>query len=263
MLVSSINSLPSKGRRYIAEVARDLHSVREAQALRHRIFAIEMGASLHSRVEGLDYEEIDDFCDHLLVRDTAHGQIVACTRLLTDAAAQRYGRFYSEAEFHLEGVLKLPGRFLEVGRTCVDSTHRGSLVLGTLWNGLAQYVHDGQFDYLMGCASISPGPSGFAVDAVYRQIKSEQMGDSGLGVRPRIAVPNHMRCIRDESGIPPLLQAYLRQGCWICGEPYWDEDFGVMDLFVLLDLTRLQSRYERRFISPRLEVSDVATPALC
>ena len=51
--------------------------------------------------------------------------------------------------------------------------------------------------------------------------------------------------------IPPLLQAYLRLGAWVCGEPCWDEDFNVMDVFILLDLQRLQTRYERHFIGTR------------
>ena len=251
-----------KSRRYIAEIATHEIDIRTAQALRFRIFSEEMGARLHSRVEGLDYDEFDDFCDHLVVRDMCTGSIVASTRLLPDTAAFRIGHFYSENEFHLEQVLKLPGRFLEIGRTCVDPEHRGSLVLGTLWNGLADYVYRNRFDYLMGCASISPGPSGFAVDAVYGQLRPEQFGPVSLAVYPKTPVPLQHRCVRDESGIPPLLQAYLRLGCWVCGDPCWDEDFNVMDVFILLDLTRLQSRYERRFITSHEEFAHGAIAAM-
>ncbi|MFM8333583.1 MAG: GNAT family N-acetyltransferase, partial [Candidatus Methylumidiphilus sp.] len=194
----------------------------------------------------------------LLVRDTQTGEVVATTRLLTDAQAARLGRFYSEGEFHLGNVLALPGRFLEIGRTCVDPRHRGSVVLGALWNGLADYVYRGRFDYLMGCASISPGPSGFAVDAVYRQIEPQQFGPASLAVRPKIPVPADKRCVHDESGIPPLLQAYLRLGAWVVGEPYWDADFNVMDVFILLDLTRMQARYEKRFITTKQDRAHAA-----
>jgi putative hemolysin len=249
--------------RYLAGIASCRETVRATQALRYRVFAREMGARLHSRSNGLDDEDIDDYCDHLLVRDLKTGDIVACSRLLPDTAAARLGRFYSEGEFHLDDVLALPGRFLEIGRTCVDPAHRGSVVLGTLWNGLAEYVRQHRFDYLMGCASIPPGPSGFAVDAVYRRIAPDQFGPDSLNVVPRQPVPTSLRCRRDESGIPPLLQAYLRLGCRICGDPCWDPDFNVMDVFVLLDLARLQQRYEKRFIAPRLqEVAHGVMPAL-
>jgi len=248
MSASSLDSTAIKSRRYVVEIARDQATIRATQALRYHVFAEEMGAHLHTRIEGLDYDEIDDYCDHLLVRDTLAGQVVAATRLLTDAQAHRLGRFYSEGEFDLENVLALSGRFLEIGRTCVDPAHRGSVVLGTLWNGLAEYAYQGRFDYLMGCASISPGPSGFAVDAVYRQIEPQQFGPTELAVKPKIKVPTEKRCVQDQSGIPPLLQAYLRLGAWVMGEPFWDADFNVMDVFILLDLSRMQARYEKRFI---------------
>ncbi|MBP1149051.1 MULTISPECIES: GNAT family N-acetyltransferase [Methylocaldum] len=262
MSVQDAISLSSRPRRYAAEVASDPATVRATQALRYHVFAEEMGAHLHTRIEGLDYDEIDDYCDHLLVRDTQTGQIVACTRLLDDIQAARLGRFYSEGEFQLDEVLALPGRFLEIGRTCVDPSHRGSVVLGTLWNGLAEYVYNGRFNYLMGCASIPPGPSGFAVDAVYRQIEPHQFGPSELLVRSKNPVPAHKRCVQDESGIPPLLQAYLRLGCWVLGDPFWDEDFNVMDVFILLDLSRMQARYEKRFIASKQENSRAALSAV-
>ncbi len=237
--------------RYLAEVARDESTIRATQGLRYRVFAEEMGARLHTRIAGLDYDEIDDYCDHLLVREINTGHIVACTRLLTDTQAAKLGHFYSEDEFDLTSVRTLPGRFLEIGRTCVDPCHRGSVVLSTLWNGLAEYVYRGGFNYLMGCASITPGPHGFAVDAVYRQIEPRQFGPEELAVRSKNPVPAWKRCQQDESGIPPLLQAYLRLGAQVCGDPYWDEDFNVMDVFILLDLTRLQNRYEKRYIATK------------
>jgi hypothetical protein len=57
-----------------------------------------------------------------------------------------------------------------------------------------------------------------------------------------------LRCQRDESGIPPLLKAYLRFGALVCGEPYWDEDFNCMDLFILLPLDQLQERYSKHYM---------------
>ena len=102
----------AKRRRFQAEIATSEEDIRAAMALRYRVFAQEMGANLHSRAEGLDYDQFDDYCDHLLVRDTQTNTIVASTRLLTDVKAAQIGHFYSESEFRLEQVLALPGRFL-------------------------------------------------------------------------------------------------------------------------------------------------------
>ncbi|MDD1642526.1 MAG: GNAT family N-acetyltransferase [Methylococcaceae bacterium] len=222
--------------------------IKEAQALRYRIFAKEMGAKLKTEAEELDYDEVDSYCDHLIVYDNVNKKIVGYTRLLNESQAKRLGRFYSQDEFNLDQILALPGRFLEIGRTCVDPDYRGGAVLTTLWSALVQYAMEGDFNYLLGCASITPGPSGFAVDAVYRNIDAKNIAPADIQVKPSIPVPDGLRCQRDESGIPPLLKAYLRFGALICGEPYWDEDFNCMDLFVLLPLDQLKDRYSKHYM---------------
>ena len=222
--------------------------IKEAQALRFRVFAKEMGAKLKTESEGLDYDEVDSYCDHLVVYDNVNKKIVGYTRLLNQDQAERLGSFYSQSEFNLDQVLALSGRFLEIGRTCVDPDYRGSAVLTTLWSALVQYALEGQFNYLLGCASITPGPSGFAVDAVYRNIDVKNIAPSSLQVKPSIPVPSELRCERDESGIPPLLKAYFRFGAMVCGEPCWDEDFNCMDLFMLLPLDQLQERYSKHYM---------------
>jgi len=222
--------------------------IKEAQALRYRVFAQEMGAKLKTESEGLDYDEVDSYCDHLIVYDNTNKKIVGYTRLLTQTQAKKLGRFYSQDEFNLDQVLALSGRFLEIGRTCIDPDYRGGAVLTTLWSALVQYALEGEFNYLLGCASITPGPSGFAVDAVYRNIDAKNIAPASIQVKPSIPVPDALRCQRDESGIPPLLKAYLRFGALICGEPYWDEDFNCMDLFVLLPLDQLKDRYSKHYM---------------
>ncbi|MGZ5044449.1 MAG: GNAT family N-acetyltransferase [Methylobacter sp.] len=222
--------------------------IKEAQALRFRVFAKEMGAKLKTEAEELDYDEVDSYCDHLIVYDNVNEKIVGYTRLLNQDQAERLGRFYSQSEFNLDQVLTLPGRFLEIGRTCVDPDYRGSAVLTTLWSALVQYALEGQFNYLIGCASITPGPNGFAINAVYRNIDIKNIAPSSLQVSPSIRVPSDLRCERDESGIPPLLKAYFRFGAVVCGEPCWDEDFNCMDLFMLLPLDQLQARYSKHYM---------------
>lgn len=235
-------------RRLECFIAHSEELIRQAQVLRYRVFAGEMGAKLKTGAEGLDYDEVDDYCEHLVVFDNVTGKIVGYTRMLNQYQAQRLGRFYSESEFELDRVLTLPGRFLEIGRTCVDPDYRGGAVLTTLWTGLVQYALAGGFNYLLGCASITPGPSGFAVDAVYRGIDAKNKAPVSMQVRPCVPVPEALRCQRDESGIPPLLKAYLRFGALVCGEPCWDADFNCMDLFMLLPLDQLQARYSKHYM---------------
>ncbi len=104
----------ASARRYQTFVALIPSTAQEACRLRYQVFAGELGAHLPG--DGIDQDRFDSFCDHLVFRDQREDWIVATTRLLSDAAAQRSGGFYSQQEFDLDTVLALQGRFLEVGR---------------------------------------------------------------------------------------------------------------------------------------------------
>ena len=84
--------------------AQHLDEVREAQRLRHQVFASEMGAQLDGRLPGHDVDDFDDFCEHLLVRHSASKQVIGTYRLLTPAQAKRAGRTYSDGEFDLSAI---------------------------------------------------------------------------------------------------------------------------------------------------------------
>lgn len=245
---NSRHEASATAKRFSTFLADSEELIQSAQELRYRVFAQEMGARLKSAESQLDCDEIDAYCDHLLVYDRVEDKIAGYTRLLNHDQAQKLGYFYSEGEFDLSPILALPGRFLEVGRTCVDPRYRGGAVLTTLWTALVQYALAGSYDYLLGCASITPGPSGYAVDAVYRRIDARNMAPQSLQTRPIVPVPETMRCQRDESGIPPLLKAYLRFGALVCSQPFWDSDFNCMDLLILLPLAQVQERYSKHYM---------------
>src|SRR5436189_1070748 len=85
--------------------ARDERDVRQAQQLRHLVFAEEMGARLsvpHGSPPGHDIDMFDPFCEHLLVRATGEagepGQVIGTYRVLTPESAKRVGGLYSETE---------------------------------------------------------------------------------------------------------------------------------------------------------------------
>lgn len=246
-LFDALPQMPRKKRLHCF-LADSAEWIREAQSLRYRVFAGELGAKLKTAGEQLDYDEFDGYCDHLIVYDADAHKVVGYTRLLNQTQADKIGRFYSQTEFNLGTVFNMPGRFLEVGRTCIDPNYRGGAVLNLLWSGLAGYATDGGYHYLLGCASIPPGPSGFAVDAVYSNIAAHNFAPPDIKVSPVIPVPQELRCSRDECGIPPLLKTYLRLGAWVCGEPYWDSDFNVMDLFILLPLEQIKDSYSKHYL---------------
>ena len=133
-----MNEAPAREKTLTATVTRETHEVIEAQRLRYEVFGEEMGARLPSAAGRLDVDRYDPHCAHLLVREGADGRVVACARLLDGRDALAAGGFYSQAEFEMTRVLTLPGRLLEVGRTCVAKDRRDGATLSALWSGLTR-----------------------------------------------------------------------------------------------------------------------------
>ncbi len=245
---------PSFRRRYSVRFARGAHEVRAAQQLRWRIFAGEMGASLPSRMPGVDHDIFDPYCEHLVVRDDADGEIVGTYRILSPDAARRVGRYYSEVEFDLERLQPLRGQIVEVGRSCIHPDHRSGAVIALLWAGLARYMLASGHAYLAGCASMSMADGGHAAASVFEKLRARHLAPPEYRVVPRRCLPLDELDTGRAAEAPPLIRGYLRAGAWICGEPAWDPDFNTADFFLFLPLARLNPRHARHFFGEVLRV---------
>lgn len=87
---------PARPTGYRVSLATGPEDVRAAQRLRHQVFAGELGARLDSLEPGLDSDAFDAYCDHLLVREAATGDVVATYRLLPPEGARLAGGLYAE-----------------------------------------------------------------------------------------------------------------------------------------------------------------------
>lgn len=238
----------SKDRLRVA-LASTLEDVRAAQRLRHRVFVEEMGAQVSEAERGIESDRFDHYCQHLLVRDERSDRVVGCYRILTDAQAQRAGGFYSETEFDLARIRTLPGRIMEVGRTCVHPDYRTGAVISLLWSGLARFMVRHRFDHLIGCASIPLHGGVEHIGALWHGLTAAQLSPPEWRVFPRTPFTSLPRPAPDTAAeLPPLIKAYLRLGAQVCGEPAWDPTFNVADLFLLLGIERLGTRYAQHYI---------------
>lgn len=240
--------------RFEVRFATTPEEILATQKLRYRVFAGELGAQIDGGADGIDYDQFDPFCRHLMVvqpdsdSDNAGGRIVACTRILTDRHAPAAGGFYSASEFDLAMLDALPGRMMEIGRTCVDAQFRSGAVIATLWQGIATFIVNEGYDYLFGCASIGLEDGGAAAHAILDQIRARHLAPTSQQVRPYIRLPAADGRVTDKPKMPPLLKAYLSLGAKACGEPYWDRDFNCADVFMLLNVSDLHPRYARHFL---------------
>lgn len=233
--------------------------VEAAQQVRYRVFYDELGAkaSALAALERRDADRFDEVCDHLLVFDTAlpgpdHRRIVGTYRLLRQETAVAAGGFYSDDEFGLAAlVARHPGRrFLELGRSCVLPEYRSRRTIEVLWQGIWAYVTHYGIDVMTGCASFhGTVPAAHAEALSY--LAHHCRVDAEWTVR---AVPGRYRAMdlmpveavnlkSALAAMPPLIKGYLRVGARIGDGCVVDHDFGTVDVFIVLPVSAIATRY--------------------
>ena len=234
---------PPRYRCYLATTRRD---VEDSLRLRHRVFVQEMGAQLAGHNTGLERDEFDAHCRHLLVRDNLTKKLVASTRILTQERVASARQFYSAKEFDLTRVLAQPGRVMEIGRTCVHPEYRRGAVIATLWSGISDFTHRGGYQRLIGCASVELDQGFSRAHTIYQQLRAQHLSPAASRVTPRLALPPASTAT-GRVRLPPLLKAYINLGATIGGPPCWDPEFRVADLFMHLQIEDMCPRYVRHF----------------
>lgn len=227
--------------------ARTEEELREAQRLRYRVFADEMGAQLKGP-QGLDVDAFDPYCDHLLVRDLDTLQVVGTYRVLPPHQAARIGRLYAENEFDISRLTHLRGKMVEVGRSCVHADYRSGSVIMSLWAGLAAYMLHNGYETMLGCASVPMGDGGHYAANLFASLRDKSMTPPEYRAFPHTPLPVDELATGVPAAPPPLIKGYLRLGAKICGAPAWDPDFNVADFLTLFRLSEINERYARHFL---------------
>jgi putative hemolysin len=277
--VPSLPLTPDKPRiqaevgRYRLRLAESDEDRDAACRLRFKVFNIELGEGLQSSYRtGLDKDQFDPVCEHLLVEDkleeSSARRIVGTYRMQSGTTAGRNLGYYSEQEFSFAPYKPLRAGVLELGRASIDREHRTPEVLTLLWRGIAQYATDMGLRYLVGCSSLtSKDPAeGWQM---YRQLDQyrvspefateptaayscpmEQEGvlaqPSYLQQDPLLPVPPTPIAVK----VPKLLKTYMAIGARICAPPAWDREFGTIDFLTLLDLKLMSPSARNRFLAP-------------
>lgn len=231
--------------------ARHQDEVRQAQQLRYQVFACEMGARLYTPLPEHDVDRFDDYCEHLLARDTATGEVVGTYRVLTPTQAARAGGAYSDTEFDLSPLHALRPKMVELGRSCVHAQHRHGGVILALGAALYEFMARNQLETMMGCASIPMLHNGMVTGdvaaSVWRQMQEKHLASPELQVRAHLPLPVDQLDSSLDIDPPAMIRGYLRQGAKVLGAPAWDPDFNTADLPLLIYVKDAPSRFLKRF----------------
>lgn len=228
--------------------ARHQDEVREAQRLRYKVFAEEMGATLKPSAEGLDVDIFDDFCEHLIIRDTESLKVIGTYRVLPPHQAKQMGCFYSDSEFDLTRLRHLRHKMVEVGRSCVHRDYRSGGVIMALWSGLGQYMKKNDYEIMLGCASVQMVDGGHYAASLSTMLNTNHLTDIEYRVFPRLALPVEELNNQLEVEPPALIKGYLRLGAKVCGNPAWDPDFNTADFLTMLRMEDIHPRYAKHFL---------------
>jgi putative hemolysin len=246
------------------KIATNPAEVEEAQRLRFQVFNLELNKGLKTSYQrGLDVDEFDPYCDHLIVRDLKSNGVVGTYRLLRGAQARQHIGFYSEKEFDLSRIKALDGELMELGRSCARKDFRDRSLLPLMWEAIAEQVRLHRVRYLFGCGSVyTTDPS--EVGAIFSLLKNNYYAPEAFRVEPleqsRFVSANANLPDGDEQALfqrlPSLIKGYLRIGALVCGPPALDREFGTADFFLLLDFGSLKDEYLKRLGLADVRVSD-------
>jgi putative hemolysin len=241
----------------IAATPAEIDAVQE---LRFRVFYEEMGATPEPLAAALrrDRDRFDAVADHLVVIDHAIGPgpegVVGTYRLIQRPAAQRAGAFYSADEYDIAPLTRFPGRLLELGRSCVDASHRSRAAMQLLWRGIAAYVFLHRIDLMFGCASL-PGTDPDALGSELTYLYYNHLAPPAL--RPRALPgryvemrrmdPNGFDPRRVHAQLPPLVKGYLRLGGFIGDGAVIDHAFNTTDVAVVVKTDLVTDKYYRHY----------------
>ncbi len=222
-----------------------------ALRLRHEVFHREQNG--RSMPSGLDVDDIDFVCDHLVIIDGRTRAIAGTYRLTSTLFSHN---FYASKRFELARFLSLPGEKLELGRACVDARYRSGATLHLLWRGIIEYAREAGARYLFGSASLRNLPPP-VIRALYDRLLDDGCFVETYGVTTKVGchaplgVPEKETTrLSDEAMkrlVPPLFHSYLRAGARLCGEPALDPYMDSIDFLTILDLQGMTRRFARRY----------------
>ena len=247
---------------FLIKLADSEEEIEQAMRLRYRIFNLEQGKGLES-ANGIDRDEFDEYCLHLIVIEKKTGEPVGTYRIHLGPVASSAIGFYSAREYSIPDLGKIASEAIEVGRSCVSPGYRTGAVVALLWLGIAEILIRSKFTYLLGCVSLeSTEPvSGWALYKHFEEtgklcdmLTAEPMPGFELEKASPESISQLLEDKRAVSKlIPPLFKGYLRLGTKICSKPAFDKEFGTIDFLILLNTKKLPDRYVRHFYCEKEE----------
>lgn len=239
-----------------ARLATTQAEVEAAQRLRYEVFYREMSAkpSPEMEAQGLDFDQYDPYCRHMLVVDRARDdKIIGTYRLMRgEVAAKSPFGFYTSGEYDIAEMLRKRAgeRKLELGRSCVLKEYRTGPTMQMLWRGIFIYLLRHDIGLMFGCASL-PGTDPKALAMQLSFLYHYHLAPPGELVHAQPSRCTPMNMMPRESineaealhALPPLIKGYVRMGAKIGDGAVIDYQFDTTDVFIYFPMATLNPRW--------------------
>ena len=238
------------GGRYKARLAKTDADVLDCQRLRHLTFIETRGLSTAG---GVDCDEFDPLCNHMMVEDTRTGQLVCCFRIMPLASASEITRSYSAKYYDLDALREYPGKVVEMGRFCIHPAWKDPAIIRVAWSAMTRFVDDEKVELLFGCSSF------YGVDAeeyadAFALLKEKHIAPKRW--LPRVKAPKVFRFARRFrlrrpnmklalGRMPPLLRTYLVMGGWVSDHAVIDNELNTLHVFTGVEINRVPKKRAR------------------
>ena len=238
---------PLRKGHYLARLAEGTADLQRAQALRHLCFRGEAAGP------GLDADDYDDICRHVLVEDTQTGALVCCYRLLPLQGGEAILRSYSAQFYELSQLAGFRGPALELGRFCIHPERRDPDILRLAWGAMTRIVDDTRAELLFGCASFHGTDSADYVEA-FTMLKESHLAPPRW--LPRVKAPRVFRFAQTLAArkpdtkralltMPPLLRTYLMMGGWVSDHAVVDAEMNTLHVFTGVEIRAIPAARAR------------------
>ncbi len=229
--------------RYNARLASGVSDIDAAQRLRHLCF--------HGS-DGVDVDQFDTQCDHMLIEDSRTGDLVCCFRFLPLSAGLEINRSYSAQYYELSALQSYPGRMVEMGRFCIQPDLRDADILRVAWGAMTRYVDETKVEMLFGCASFAGTETTDYLDA-FAMLKARHLAPKRW--LPRVKAPDVFRFAarlrrkpdarKGLAGMPPLLRTYLMMGGWVSDHAVVDRQMNTLHVFTGVEIGAIPEARKR------------------
>lgn len=240
--------------RYVARLAETAADVEAAQRLRYAAFIEGRETAITAaRAQGLDADELDAICDHMLIETRRSGELVCCFRMLPLETGAEIDRSYAAQYYDLEALRDYPHRMMEMGRFCIRPGLRDADIIRVAWAAMTRYVDAQGVQMLFGCSSFHGVRADRYRDA-FALLTARHLAPSRW--LPRVKAPRIFPFAKRLSlrrpdmkkallGMPPLLRSYLAMGGWVSDHAVVDRDLNTLHVFTGVEIGRVPQRRAR------------------